>query len=274
MTVATRRRRADAAARATGSRSTASPARSSRGSSRRSPSEVVQVLVEKTLAPEDAPVYREFAELIGWADEARRLGVRANADQPDQAATAVAFGAQGIGLCRTEHMFFGEGKIGPMREMIVAETDEERRAALAKLLPLQREDFRGHLRGDGAAPGDHPHHRPAAARVPPPGRGGDRRAGARHRQAAGADPRAHRGAARVEPHARPPRLPARHLLPGDHRDAGARHLRGGLRRGGAGREGRARGDDPARRRRSRSSTTRPRWSGASPRRSSPRAGAR
>jgi pyruvate,orthophosphate dikinase len=116
------------------------------------PSEVVQVLVEKTRKPADAPMYRQFAALLGWADKARRLGVRANADQPDQAATAVAFGGQGIGLCRTEHMFFGEGKIGPMREMIVAETEAERRAALAKLLPLQREDFRGLFEEMGARP--------------------------------------------------------------------------------------------------------------------------
>ncbi len=108
-----------------------------------SPSEVVQVLVEKTRDPKDAPVYRGFARLLGWADAVRRLQVRANADQPDQAAVAIAFGAQGIGLCRTEHMFFGEGKIGPMREMIVAETTEARRAALARLLPLQRADFDG-----------------------------------------------------------------------------------------------------------------------------------
>jgi pyruvate,orthophosphate dikinase len=107
------------------------------------PSEVVEVLVRRSRDAEGAPVYRGFAKLLAWADEARRLEVRANADQPDQAATAVAFGAEGIGLCRTEHMFFGEGKIGPMREMIVAETEDERRAALAKLLPLQREDFRG-----------------------------------------------------------------------------------------------------------------------------------
>ena len=73
------------------------------------PSEVVQVLVEKTREPDDAPVYQEFAEIMGWADAARRLKVRANADQPDQSATAVALGAQGISLCRTEHMFFGEG---------------------------------------------------------------------------------------------------------------------------------------------------------------------
>jgi pyruvate, orthophosphate dikinase len=107
------------------------------------PSEVVQVLVEKTREPKGAKVYQEFAKLLSWADQARRLKVRANADQPDQATTAVAFGAQGIGLCRTEHMFFGEGKIGPMREMIVAETEDERRKALASLLPLQREDFKG-----------------------------------------------------------------------------------------------------------------------------------
>jgi pyruvate,orthophosphate dikinase len=72
--------------------------------------------------------------------------VRANADQPDQCANAVAFGAEGVGLCRTEHMFFGEGKIGPMREMILAETPDERRAALARLLPLQRADFEGIFR--------------------------------------------------------------------------------------------------------------------------------
>jgi pyruvate, orthophosphate dikinase len=108
-----------------------------------SPSEVVQVLVEKTRDPKDAPVYRGFARLLGWADAIRRLDVRANADQPDQATTAIAFGAQGIGLCRTEHMFFGEGKIGPMREMIVAESTGARRAALARLLPLQRADFTG-----------------------------------------------------------------------------------------------------------------------------------
>jgi pyruvate,orthophosphate dikinase len=108
-----------------------------------SPSEVVQVLVERSRDAADAPAYQRFARLLGWADAARRLGVRANADQPDQAAAAVAFGAEGIGLCRTEHMFFGEGKIGPMREMIVAETVQARRAALARLLPLQRADFAG-----------------------------------------------------------------------------------------------------------------------------------
>ena len=80
---------------------------------------------------------------MSWADKYRRLKIRTNADQPDQASNAIAFGAEGIGLCRTEHMFFGEGKIGPMREMILADTLEARKAALAKLLPLQREDFEG-----------------------------------------------------------------------------------------------------------------------------------
>ena len=107
------------------------------------PSEVLQVLVNKTLAPKEAPVYQQYAKIMAWADKYRRLRIRTNADQPDQALNAVAFGAEGIGLCRTEHMFFGEGKIGPMREMILADTVEERKAALAKLLPLQRTDFEG-----------------------------------------------------------------------------------------------------------------------------------
>ncbi len=107
------------------------------------PSEVLQVLIEKTLLPAKAPVYQTFAKVMAWADKFRTLKIRTNADQPDQSANAVAFGAEGIGLCRTEHMFFGEGKIGPMREMILADTLEQRRAALAKLLPLQRKDFAG-----------------------------------------------------------------------------------------------------------------------------------
>jgi pyruvate,orthophosphate dikinase len=116
------------------------------------PSEVIQVLIEKSRGPRDAPVYQQFARLLGWADGFRRLQVRANADQADQAEVAVAFGAQGIGLCRTEHMFFGPGKIEPMREMIVAETEAERRSALAKLLPLQRDDFAGLFRAMGSRP--------------------------------------------------------------------------------------------------------------------------
>jgi pyruvate, orthophosphate dikinase len=107
------------------------------------PSEVLQVLVDKTLDPKDAPIYQQFAKIMQWADKYRTLKIRTNADQPDQASNAVAFGAEGIGLCRTEHMFFGEGKIGPMREMILADTLDARKKALAKLLPLQRADFEG-----------------------------------------------------------------------------------------------------------------------------------
>ena len=136
------------------------------------PSEVIRVLIEKNLDEKDAPVYQQYAQLMSWADGLRRLRVRANADQPDQATASVAFGAEGIGLCRTEHMFFGEEKIGAMREMIVAENEAERRAALAKLLPLQREDFAGHLPRHGRPPGHHAHARSPAARVPAPRRGG------------------------------------------------------------------------------------------------------
>jgi pyruvate, orthophosphate dikinase len=83
----------------------------------------------------------EFATLIGWADKVRKLGVRANADTPADAKAAVRFGAEGIGLCRTEHMFFEEGRIQAVREMILADDEKSRRAALAKLLPMQRGDF-------------------------------------------------------------------------------------------------------------------------------------
>ena len=83
----------------------------------------------------------EFATLMGWADKVRRLKVRANAETPEDAKTAREFGAEGIGLCRTEHMFFDESRIQSMREMILSHDDKGRRAALAKLLPMQRDDF-------------------------------------------------------------------------------------------------------------------------------------
>jgi pyruvate,orthophosphate dikinase len=83
----------------------------------------------------------EFGTLMSWADEVRRMGVRANAETPTDARTARSFGAEGIGLCRTEHMFFEGDRIVAMREMILAETEEGRRTALAKLLPMQRQDF-------------------------------------------------------------------------------------------------------------------------------------
>jgi pyruvate,orthophosphate dikinase len=108
------------------------------------PSEVVQVLIDKTLKPQESRVYQQFARLMEWADAVRKLKIRTNADKPDQAAAALAFGAEGIGLCRTEHMFFDH--IVPMREMILAQTVEDRKKALAKLLPFQRADFEGLFR--------------------------------------------------------------------------------------------------------------------------------
>ncbi|WP_029585251.1 pyruvate, phosphate dikinase [Bradyrhizobium sp. URHD0069] len=83
----------------------------------------------------------EFGTLMGWADQVRKLGVRANADTPEDARSAVKFGGEGIGLCRTEHMFFEETRIRTVREMILAEDEQARRAALSKLLPMQRADF-------------------------------------------------------------------------------------------------------------------------------------
>ncbi len=82
-----------------------------------------------------------FGTIMGWADEIRRMKVRTNSDTPKEAKAAHSFGAEGIGLCRTEHMFFEEDRIRPVREMIIADSEEERRAALAKLLPMQRKDF-------------------------------------------------------------------------------------------------------------------------------------
>ena len=107
------------------------------------PSEVLQALIDKKLDPKSSEAFQLFDKLMKWADKRRRLGIRTNADQPDQAALALAFGAEGIGLCRTEHMFFGENKIEAMREMILADDIEGRKRALAKLLPMQKKDFIG-----------------------------------------------------------------------------------------------------------------------------------
>ncbi len=107
------------------------------------PSEVLQILIDKSLSPESSEAYHIYDQVMRWADEYRRLRVRTNADQPDQARTAIAFGAEGIGLCRTEHMFFEHGRIDVMREMIVADDIDGRQKALAKLLPMQRSDFIG-----------------------------------------------------------------------------------------------------------------------------------
>jgi pyruvate, orthophosphate dikinase len=107
------------------------------------PSEVVQVLITKELDAKKSKVYKTYKDLMDWADKARTLGVRTNADEPDQSANAIAFGAEGIGLTRTEHMFFEGDRIIAVREMILADDEAGRKAALAKLLPHQRKDFEG-----------------------------------------------------------------------------------------------------------------------------------
>ncbi|MEM7384875.1 MAG: pyruvate, phosphate dikinase [Verrucomicrobiota bacterium] len=106
------------------------------------PSEVRQVLVDKTLEPAKSPLYKKFAQLISWADAARKLDVRTNSDSPEEVETAIAFGAVGIGLCRTEHMFF-EDRLPHMRKMILSETTADRKKALKKLLTFQKKDFVG-----------------------------------------------------------------------------------------------------------------------------------
>jgi pyruvate, orthophosphate dikinase len=110
------------------------------------PSEILQVL-NGTLDAKKSDIYQRFDRLLSWADKYRRLGIRANADQPDQAELAYAFGARGIGLCRTEHMFFGEGRIPIVQKMILADNEADRRKALDQLLPLQRDDFYGVFKG-------------------------------------------------------------------------------------------------------------------------------
>ena len=116
------------------------------------PSEVLQVLLAGSLEAKNSRIYRPFAKLMKWADEVRTLGVRTNADQPDQAAIAKAFGSEGIGLCRTEHMFFQGDRIQAVREMILADDEAGRRRALAKLLPMQKQDFKGILEIMGSLP--------------------------------------------------------------------------------------------------------------------------
>jgi pyruvate,orthophosphate dikinase len=106
----------------------------------------------EAIATVEAKLTGDFGTIMGWADEFRTLKVRANADTPHDAAQAVDFGAEGIGLTRTEHMFFNEDRIGPMREMILSETTEQRVKALDKLLPMQREDFKGIYLAMGARP--------------------------------------------------------------------------------------------------------------------------
>jgi pyruvate,orthophosphate dikinase len=104
------------------------------------------------LETEPASMTGDFGTFMSWADEYRKLGVRANADTPEQAEQAVSLGAEGIGLCRTEHMFLGSDRVPLVRNMILAENEEIRNEALAKLLPMQREDFVGIFKAMGGRP--------------------------------------------------------------------------------------------------------------------------
>ena len=116
------------------------------------PSEVQQVLVERTLAASKSALYQRFAKLMEWVDKVRKLAVRTNADTPQDSAVGRAFGAEGIGLCRTEHMFFAEERIAAVREMILSDDDRQRDRALRRLLPMQRRDFEGIFRAMDGLP--------------------------------------------------------------------------------------------------------------------------
>lgn len=115
------------------------------------PSDIIQVLTGRK-RPEESEMYMMFADLMSWADEIRALRVLTNADTPEDATTARKLGAQGIGLTRTEHMFFGEERLLNFQKMIVADDEESQRAALDRLLPYQREDFEGILRAMDGLP--------------------------------------------------------------------------------------------------------------------------
>ncbi len=201
----------------------------------------------KLLQPE---IDDRFDTVLEWADELRRLGVRVNADTPGDARRARELGAEGIGLCRTEHMFMAEDRQPKMRAMIMADDREGRRAALSELLPLQRGGLRGSIRGDAGPTGHDPPARPAPARIPPEpagaagaGRAGPDR-GHRRPRRAGEAAYAGRGDPRGQPDARHARSPARDPLPRDLRDAGPRDHAGGA--GGRGATP-SRDHDPARR---------------------------
>ncbi len=122
------------------------------GGMRTSPSEVIQVLVTGRLKPQESRIYREFEKVMSWADAARRLRVRANADTPADSSAARALGAEGIGLCRSEHLFFDAAKIETVRRVILATAAEERDSALADLLVMQREDYEGIFRAMDGLP--------------------------------------------------------------------------------------------------------------------------
>ena len=113
------------------------------GEVKTAPSEVIQGLIHGDATAKKGATYKNFVKLMTWCDQATKLQVRTNADTPEQVKNAVSFGASGIGLCRTEHMFFEGDRLAVVREMILAEKSDDRKAAVAKLLPFQKSDFLG-----------------------------------------------------------------------------------------------------------------------------------
>ena len=191
----------------------------------------------------------DFEILMKWADESRRLKIRTNAETPLDAETARKFGAEGIGLCRTEHMFFAPERIGAVRQMIMASDEAGRRVALEKLLPFQRQDFLELFRIMAGLPVTIRLLDPPLHEFLPHGDRGDCRAcGIALGQDVDQMKPACGGARRSQPDAGPSRLPAWHHLSGNLRDAGARDLRSRVadRRGNRRTCG-ARDHDPARR---------------------------
>jgi len=123
------------------------------GEVKTAPSEVVQGLLENKAAAKRSRTYKNFTQIMAWCAKAAKMQVRTNADSPDQVKNAIAFGATGVGLCRTEHMFFEGDRIDAVRQMILADNEAARRKAIKKLLPYQRKDFEGIFKALNGLPG-------------------------------------------------------------------------------------------------------------------------
>ncbi len=123
------------------------------GEVKTAPSEVVQGLLENKAAAKRSRTYKNFTQIMTWCAKAAKMQVRTNADSPDQVKNAIAFGATGVGLCRTEHMFFEGDRIDAVRQMILADNEAARRKAIKKLLPYQRKDFEGIFKALNGLPG-------------------------------------------------------------------------------------------------------------------------
>ena len=123
------------------------------GEVKTAPSEVVQGLLENKAAAKRSRTYKNFTQIMAWCAKAAKMQVRTNADSPDQGKNAIAFGATGVGLCRTEHMFFEGDRIDAVRQMILADNEADRRKAIKKLLPYQRKDFEGIFKALNGLPG-------------------------------------------------------------------------------------------------------------------------